>query len=358
VARGPAGADSGLAARAAWKSRTGGSRAVRARPVPGPDCPRPPPPRRRVGIGPAGVALRREGPGRRGEGAGRRQVGTALRRANAGRPVTGSRRLRLQVPGLLALVADRQHGGQVGGRRRTRRRWRADPGGDGGRQLQPEGLPGGRLQIEVPAQVTARRLSVLIGKAGQFQLRGPAGQRRRHPGELRREGPARGRALVDHVRAREHIAKPLSPGRGDRGNQGDRAEDDSPDLEDPGQRSDQGLAEAHRAAVVGDHPQAHRHLAEGLAPAQGLEDRGVAHYHQHDHDDRDRTYRGVVQVPCGHADHDCQHDEGDDLDGHVDQAAGHPGRERGRRDIQHDGIPGHDLGHRNSPRFTCTDWFI
>ena len=114
------------------------------------------------------------------------------------------------------------------------------------------------------------------------------------------------RALTDHHRAGEHVADALALGRQQAADHRGSAEE-HPDLDHPGQRAKQRLAEAFRTAVVGYHPQPQRHLAQRPTPRRGLEHDRITHEHQHGEDDQHRPAQRRIELaqrgrPQHHAD--------------------------------------------------------
>ncbi len=119
------------------------------------------------------------------------------------------------------------------------------------------------------------------------------GQLRRHRDELARLAR---RPVGDHDGAGEHVAEPLAPLRDQRRDQRGRS-GQQPELQHPGQPAEQRLTEAHGTAVVADHPQPERQLAEAAPPGQGLEDHRIADQDQHRQQDHDGGVHGEVGDP-------------------------------------------------------------
>ena len=155
-----------------------------------------------------------------------------------------------------------QHRGQHQLRRHARR-WRRrylrdDVAGDPVRHL----IAHRRVQLRCAGEELASQLGLVGTESGQLQRRRPPRQLRRH---RRRRGQLR-RTLADHHGAGEHVADAFSLGRQQatdhRGTAGEY-----PDLDHPGQRTKQRLAEAFRTTVLRHHPQPQRHLAQRSCPA-------------------------------------------------------------------------------------------
>jgi uncharacterized membrane protein YdbT with pleckstrin-like domain len=204
-------------------------------------------------------------------------------------------------PSLLAFPAHGQDSGQERGSIGSRRGQRAHLGGDGRRELHAELLSSRGPELVVPAEEAVRRGGGLVGEPGELQMLRPAEQRGRDDGEDRGEVGPSGHPFLDHEGAGEHVAKPLALGRHHRGDQPCRDPDqvyrEQPDLDKRRrQGADECLPESLGAAIIADDPDAERHLAERLAPAERLEDDRVADHHEQKAGQVHRRGRGSVQV--------------------------------------------------------------
>jgi peptide/nickel transport system substrate-binding protein len=235
------------------------------------------------------------------------------------------------------------HGGEVhpprNALRRRRRGQRRDLGGEAVAQPAAERLG----DAPVAGQEVPDRERQVVGEPGQVEGARPPGELRRH---RRHPAPALRGPVVDHDRAGREVAQPLAARIGEHGGEArhpghERQQQAGPLDGDADQAAGHRVPEPDGAAVVADHPQPQRQLADGPAAGEGLHGHRVA---DHDSGQRDDEHglleRGIDAAAGGarrddqHREHGHEHHPEHDLDHDVEQQREHPRPDPRHPDLQ------------------------
>ena len=152
-----------------------------------------------------------------------------------------------------------------------------------------------------------------------------------------RDGAARARGRrTSRRRSRPAACRGELEQRGEEG----RTTPERVDLDHRDQRADERVVEGDRPGVVPHRAQPQDHLAQGLAPAQGLDGRREDDEHEDEGADERRGEQGLVGLERRDRGEQHHADEQQQGDGDVDQTGGDPRAEARRGQVERDRLTG------------------